>query len=111
MKRLKSSMMFAGLAATAYTTQSPSTPTEASKEFRLTARKYGFSPDKIRVKQGDHVKLIITAIDVDHGFKLEAFHITRTLPKGEPVIVEFTAEQPGAFPFESRTSVAWDIEG
>jgi heme/copper-type cytochrome/quinol oxidase subunit 2 len=52
------------------------------------------------VKQGDRVKLIITAIDADHGFKLEAFNIGRTLPKGEPVMIEFTADRTGSFPFE-----------
>ena len=69
MTRLKLSVMFGWLAATAYTT-AQSTPAEAGKEFRLTARKYQFSPTTIRVKQGDRVKLIITAIDADHGFKL-----------------------------------------
>jgi heme/copper-type cytochrome/quinol oxidase subunit 2 len=54
----------------------------------------------IRVKQGDHVKLIITAIDADHGFKLAAFHIDRLLPKGEPVMVDFVADRTGSFPFE-----------
>ena len=100
MTRLKLSVMSAALAAAAYTTQAPSAPAGARKEFRLTARKYEFSPNKIRVKQGDHVKLIITAIDTDHGFKLEAFHIDRRLPKGEPVMIEFTADRAGSFPFE-----------
>jgi cytochrome c oxidase subunit 2 len=90
--------MFAWLAATAYTTMAQSP--QDGKEFRLTARKYQFSPTTIGVKQGDRVKLIITAIDADHGFKLEAFNIGRTLPKGEPVIIEFTADRTGSFPFE-----------
>jgi heme/copper-type cytochrome/quinol oxidase subunit 2 len=92
--------MFACLAATAYTTRAQNTPVETGKEFRLTARKYQFSPTTIKVKQGDRVRLIITAIDADHGFKLEAFNIGRTLPKGEPVMIEFTADQTGSFPFE-----------
>jgi cytochrome c oxidase subunit II len=99
MTRLKLSVMFAWLAATAYTT-AQSTPAEAGKEFRLTARKYQFSPTMISVKQGDRVRLIITAIDADHGFKLEAFNIGRTLSKGEPVTIEFTADRTGSFPFE-----------
>ena len=100
MTRLESSVLFAWLAATAYTTPVRSTPTEGGKQFRLTARKYQFSPTTIRVKQGDRVKLIITAIDAEHGFKLEAFHIGRALPKGEPVMIEFTADRTGSFPFE-----------
>jgi cytochrome c oxidase subunit 2 len=75
-------------------------PAGAGKEFTLTASKYQFSPPTIKVKQGDRVKLIITAIDADHGFKLEAFNIGRTLPKGEPVTIEFTAGRTGSFPFE-----------
>ena len=100
MTRLELSVMFAWLAATAYTTRAQSTPAEAGKEFRLTARKYQFSPTTISVKQGDRVRLIITAIDADHGFKLEAFNIGRTLSKGEPVTIEFTADRTGSFPFE-----------
>src|SRR5260370_40168507 len=100
MTRLELRLRFAWLAATVYMTPAQTTPAEAGKEFRLTARKYEFSPNTIKVKQGDHVKLTITAIDAEHGFKLEAFNIARTLPKGTPVMIEFTADQTGSFAFE-----------
>jgi len=70
-----------------------------TSEIQMTAKKYEFSPSTIRVKKGDHVKLVITATDHEHGFKLEAFQIDRKLPKGEPVTIEFTADQTGTFPF------------
>jgi cytochrome c oxidase subunit II len=69
-------------------------------EFELTAVKYNFTPSVIKVKKGDRVKLVITAGDREHGFKLAAFHIDQRLPKGEAVIVEFTADRTGAFPFQ-----------
>ena len=69
-------------------------------EIQMTAKKYEFSPNSIRVKAGQHVKLVITAVDHVHGFKIEALHIDKQLDKGEATIVEFTAEQPGTFPFE-----------
>ena len=69
-------------------------------EIRVTARKYEFVPSVIKVKRGDHIRLVITALDRDHGFKLEAFHVDQKLSKGEPVTVEFTADQTGTFPFE-----------
>lgn len=69
-------------------------------EIKMTAKKYEFDPNTITVKKGDQVKLVITAIDREHGFKIAAFHIDKDLPKGEPVEVEFTAEQAGTFPFE-----------
>ena len=68
-------------------------------EIKVTAKKYAFDPNPIRVKKGDHVKLVITAVDHDHGFKLDAFHIDQLLKEGEATTVEFTADQSGTFPF------------
>lgn len=54
----------------------------------------------ITVKKGQPVKLVITAIDHDHGFKLEAFNIDQKLKKGDPTTIEFTPDKAGTFPFE-----------
>jgi cytochrome c oxidase subunit 2 len=80
----------------------PSAPAQEARagEIKVTAKKYEFDPNAIRVKKGDHVKLVITALDHDHGFKLEAFHIDQLLKKGEATTVEFTADQAGTFPFQ-----------
>jgi heme/copper-type cytochrome/quinol oxidase subunit 2 len=69
-------------------------------EIQLTAEKYDFKPDTVTVKKGDHVRLVITAIDHDHGFKIEAFQINQKLPKGQAVTVEFMADQVGTFSFQ-----------
>lgn len=71
-----------------------------SPAIEVTAKKYEFSPAVINVKKGDHVKLVVTATDRDHGIKIDAFHIDKKLPKGEAVTVEFTADRPGTFPFQ-----------
>lgn len=71
-----------------------------ASEVKMTAKKYVFTPDTITVKKGDHVRLLITALDHAHGFKIDAFHIDKKLPKGEEVTVEFTADRAGTFPFE-----------
>ena len=85
-------------AAPTYSAQNA--PSGADTHIKVTARKYAFSPEVIKARQGDHIKLVITALDRDHGFKLEAFHINQKLPKGEAVTIEFTADQAGTFPFE-----------
>ncbi len=69
-------------------------------EIKVTAKKFVFSPSAIHVKKGDHVKLVITAADHDHGFKLEGFQIDQLLKKSEATTVEFTADRAGTFPFE-----------
>jgi cytochrome c oxidase subunit 2 len=76
------------------------TDKSAVHEIQVTAKKYEFSPNPIRVKKGEPVKLIITATDHDHGFSLEAFHIKQKLKKGEPTTIEFTPDKAGTFPFK-----------
>ena len=68
-------------------------------EIQVTLRKYEFSPGSLRVKKGEQVSLIMTAVDHDHGFKLDAFHVDQLLKQGEAATVEFTADQAGTFPF------------
>jgi len=80
--------------------QEASSRASGADEIKVTAKKYEFDPNPIRVKKGDHVKLVITALDHDHGFKLDAFHIDQLLKKGEATTVEFTADQAGTFPFQ-----------
>ena len=86
--------------ATAQNTQNPAPATPGAHEIQVTAKKYTFSPDPIRVKKGEHVRLIITATDHDHGFKLEAFNVDQKLKKGVPTTVEFTPDKAGTFPFK-----------
>jgi cytochrome c oxidase subunit II len=76
------------------------TPKAAGSEIKMTAKKYEFDPNVITVKNGEHVELVITALDHDHGFKLEAFKIDEKLKKGTSTTIEFTADKVGAFPFE-----------
>ena len=71
-----------------------------AKEIRVTAKKYEYDPAVITVKQGEHVTLVIMALDHDHGFKIDTFHIDQLLKKGEPTTIEFTADTIGAFPFQ-----------
>ena len=70
------------------------------KEIRIAAKKYEYDPGVITVKQGEHVRLIITALDHDHGFKIDAYHIDELLKKGEQGMIEFTANESGTFPFQ-----------
>src|SRR5580698_4233553 len=69
-------------------------------EIKVTAKKYEFDPSVIRVKRGEHVRLVVTALDHDHGFKLDALNIDQLLRKGEATTVEFTADKAGTYPFE-----------
>jgi len=75
------------------------TAATAPHEIQVSAKKYEFTPKEIHVKKGEHVKLVITATDHDHGFKLPAFKVEQKIKKGETATVEFVADQAGTFPF------------
>ena len=72
----------------------------APHELQIAAKKYEFNPSVITVKKDEHVRLIITASDHDHGFKLDAFKMNQRLKKGEPATVDFIADKAGEFPFQ-----------
>lgn len=67
---------------------------------KMTARKYQYDPNVITVKQGEKVRLIITALDRDHGFDLKAFGINQRLKKGDPATIEFSADKVGTYEFK-----------
>jgi len=70
-------------------------------EFTMSAKNYEFDPGVITVKKGEKVRLIITATDCEHEFKLDAFDIYQVLKKGDTEIIEFTASKAGKFEFKS----------
>lgn len=67
------------------------------KEFRITAKQFSFEPGTIEVNKGDKVRLIVTSIDVPHGFAVREYGINERLDVGKPVIIEFTADKEGTF--------------
>ena len=92
------SLVLVGLFASGLAATAAAPPVE--RVIEITARKYEYSPSTITVKKGEHVKLMITALDHDHGFKLEPFKIDKLLRKGSPTTIEFMADKAGTFPFQ-----------
>jgi nitrous-oxide reductase len=68
----------------------------------MTAIRSHFTPDIIRVKEGDIVKLHIDnieqAYDATHGFAINSHNINLSLEPGEHADVTFVADKPGVFP-------------
>lgn len=64
----------------------------------VIASKFHFEPGTISVAQGDTVRLRIHSADRSHGLAIKAFGVKALIPKtGEPVTVEFVADQAGTF--------------
>ncbi len=69
------------------------------KTFKMTAKQWEFNPSVITVSQGDHVRLEIASIDVEHGFSIKDLGIDSKLKPGKTEIVEFVADKRGTFEF------------
>jgi heme/copper-type cytochrome/quinol oxidase subunit 2 len=65
----------------------------------VKASKFAFSPGTIRVKAGTPVQLHIVSTDVLHGFAIPALDIKERLDPGKEVVVSFTPEKSGKYPF------------
>jgi nitrous-oxide reductase len=69
----------------------------------MTALRSHFTPDIVRVKEGDTVNLHITnvetAADATHGFAVPQHNIEASIDPGEVVNISFTAEKSGSFAF------------
>jgi cytochrome c oxidase subunit II len=92
--------------------------------IEVTAKKYEFNPSPIRVKQGAHVQLKITATDHVHGVKLSEFAdgADKSKPglvfaspqeclrveKGQTQTLEFTAQAPGTYQIRCCVHCGWD---
>ncbi len=93
-------MLGVALALPAASSQEEPSSDLSVAEIQVAARKYKFTPNVITVKKGQLVRLIITAEDRDHGFRLKDFDIKQRLVKGAPTTIEFTPQEAGTFDFK-----------
>lgn len=70
-------------------------------EIRITARRFTFTPKEITVPKGQKVRLLLTALDVNHGFAMDAFKIRTKIEAGaeDPTVVEITPDKEGEYEF------------
>jgi len=69
----------------------------------MTAIRSHFTPEHIRVREGDRVMIHLTNVeqtyDATHGFGISKYNINLSVEPGESQVVSFTADEPGVFPF------------
>ena len=71
----------------------------AVRTFDVAAFQWGFEPDELRVKKGEHVTIRLTTRDVAHGFAIGDLGISETILPGKTATVEFVADKAGRFTF------------
>lgn len=72
---------------------------ETPAEIRISARKFEFRPDKVTVKAGQPVVLVLTSEDRIHGFKMPDLGVRADIVPGQETRVTLQPDKPGSFTF------------
>ncbi len=70
--------------------------------IHVEVERFEFTPQRIRVRQGERVRLVFSSRDTRHGVAIAEFGIyeDEIPPRGKgEVAVEFTADRPGTFTY------------
>jgi cytochrome c oxidase subunit 2 len=73
--------------------------TTGPERIELTAKKFAFSSNEIRVKKGKPVTFALTAVDFVHGFSIPDFNARVDLVPGKTVEITITPDKTGTFIF------------
>ncbi len=79
--------------------------TQSKREFTVDARKYGFSPARIEVEQGDVVRITLISADIPHSFTVDDYRIAKRGEPGKALTFEFLADHPGTFKFYCNLTI------
>src|SRR5262245_38250077 len=66
-------------------------------EIKIIAKRFEFVPNKITVRKGERVRLVVASQDVEHGFAIDAFKIEKTIAAHAHETIEFTPTREGKF--------------
>ncbi len=69
------------------------------KEIGILAQKFEFMPDEIKLKRGETVTLVVTALDRVHGFKIPQLGIRTAVVPGEDARITITPDKTGEIGF------------
>ena len=86
-------------ADTASTANSGASAGGQVREVSVVAKSFTFTPDTITVKQGERVRITLTATDVPHGIGVAEFNFSLVANAGETKTGEFTASKAGNYTF------------
>ena len=72
---------------------------ETPAEIRISAKKFEFHPNKVTVKAGQPVVLVLTSEDRIHGFKMPDLGVRTDIVPGQETRLTLLPDKPGSFTF------------
>lgn len=68
--------------------------------LRVVMKKWAIEPNRIEVRQGTRVELVVSTADVEHGLGVPGLGINEPVQPGKPAVVRFLAQTPGTYPMK-----------
>ncbi len=72
--------------------------TPETRVIDVVVKRYEFVPSTLEVARGERVRIRVRSGDGLHGFGIKKFGVSKEIPRGETVSIEFTADAAGEFP-------------
>ncbi|HVU05973.1 MAG TPA: cupredoxin domain-containing protein [Polyangiaceae bacterium] len=94
---VRRALAFFAAALSACTT--PRDATTAETVVRVQARRFEFSPARIRVRASVPTTLELASLDVVHGFSIPELGVRAELVSGHPARVRVLSDRPGELAF------------
>lgn len=66
--------------------------------FKVSAKRYSFSPRRIEVTEGALVRIELRTEDIAHSLTIDEYRISKRVEPGVAAVLEFRAERAGTFP-------------
>ena len=70
---------------------------DGPRVIEITAKRFAFTPNQIKLKKGEPVILRLKSEDVTHGFFMRKLKIDETIEAGKSVDVALTPDTPGTY--------------
>ncbi|HTK04287.1 MAG TPA: cupredoxin domain-containing protein [Candidatus Eisenbacteria bacterium] len=77
----------------------PAIDEAGAREIKVTATEFAFTPNEIRAKAGEKIKLTLVNSDGRHGIAIPAFNVSLKPPVGTSGSTVFIADKAGSYPF------------
>jgi len=70
---------------------------DSPKRIEITASRFKYEPDKITLKKGETVILVLRSTDVTHGLKVPEMNVKTEIKKDKETEIQITPEETGHF--------------
>jgi heme/copper-type cytochrome/quinol oxidase subunit 2 len=71
----------------------------AGSVVEIQASKQGFKPSRITLRRGETTRIVLTSVDREHCFAIDALRVEKRIVPGRPTRFDLTPDRAGAFPF------------